>query len=174
MNDNALKHHGILGMKWGVRRFQKKDGTLTKAGKTRAKQARDMTDEELVTSVKRMNLESSYNKMTKKPAKLEKTKRLVDASSTLVNKVDKLSKESVDKTVVKEKLNLNKMTDKELRDRINRTNLEKQYTDMFAKETVTISKGKQYADNVLGVAGGALLVTGSALEIALAIKALRR
>lgn len=28
-----LEHHGILGMKWGVRRYQNKDGSLTAAGK---------------------------------------------------------------------------------------------------------------------------------------------
>ena len=30
-----LYHHGIKGMKWGVRRYQKKDGSLTTAGKNR-------------------------------------------------------------------------------------------------------------------------------------------
>lgn len=33
--DNNLYHHGIKGMKWGVRRFQNKDGSLTNAGKER-------------------------------------------------------------------------------------------------------------------------------------------
>lgn len=34
-NKNELSHHGILGMKWGVRRFQNADGSLTAAGKKR-------------------------------------------------------------------------------------------------------------------------------------------
>lgn len=35
MENLYLQHHGILGMKWGVRRFQNKDGSLTPAGKKR-------------------------------------------------------------------------------------------------------------------------------------------
>lgn len=33
--DSELKHHGILGQKWGIRRFQNPDGTLTPAGRER-------------------------------------------------------------------------------------------------------------------------------------------
>ena len=32
---NELYHHGIKGMKWGIRRYQNKDGSLTDAGKKR-------------------------------------------------------------------------------------------------------------------------------------------
>ena len=35
MYSRQLYHHGILGQKWGVRRFQNKDGSLTNAGKNR-------------------------------------------------------------------------------------------------------------------------------------------
>jgi len=35
MNNDYISHYGIIGQKWGVLRYQNKDGTLTEAGKKR-------------------------------------------------------------------------------------------------------------------------------------------
>lgn len=37
VSEDFLAHHGVLGQKWGIRRFQNKDGSRTEAGKKRAR-----------------------------------------------------------------------------------------------------------------------------------------
>lgn len=45
MSENYIQHYGIKGMKWGVRRYQNKDGSLTPAGKKRiSKEYKKLSD----------------------------------------------------------------------------------------------------------------------------------
>ncbi len=55
MNNIYLSHHGIKGQKWGVRRYQKKDGSLTPAGKERYDDVSSVGK-----SKHRANLEAKY------------------------------------------------------------------------------------------------------------------
>lgn len=100
MENNTLTHHGIKGMKWGIRRFQNKDGSLTPAGKKRQRVE---------------NADENENKS---------------------------------ETVNPKKKRLSELSDQELRDRINRLQLEKQYKEL-SKDTANYRRGKDFALRVI-------------------------
>ena len=66
MNDfnehNYLCHYGVLGMKWGVRRYQNKDGSLTEAGKRRYNEIYDMQESKANSDSYKKQIEKMKNK----------------------------------------------------------------------------------------------------------------
>ena len=140
--DEELKHHGIKGMKWGVRRFQNADGSLTPEGRKR------------------------YGSGDLKEAqkKVEKGKMVDGVKKTRVKAAEKQQKKIKD--------DLSKMSDQELRDIVNRLNMEERYTQVMKSRGV--ESGKNRVDKILEYAGTALTIGSSALSIMIAIKELQK
>lgn len=165
MADYELRHWGIKGMKWGVRRYQNEDGSLTDAGKKRYD--RDQRENSGKKKGERVG-SADPNRWVREDR--ERTKRVLDETSHMANKLKSMNEQSM-RSKSKPRMDLSSMTDKEMRDRINRELLERQYSDMFSPKNTR--NGREVVNNVLDVASNVLAVGGSALSIALALKALK-
>ena len=175
-----LYHWGIKGMKWGERRYQNKDGTLTAAGRKRY--ARDAYEKGYVnedSSGVRYKVSGKKNKREDLRVEagryvredLERSKKLADESTSMARNTKNLT-DSISRASKKPKMDLSNMTDQEMRNQINRAMLERQYNDIFAEPTKA-ARGREHLSQILDIGGNALAVTASALGIALAIKQLK-
>ena len=166
--ENELYHYGILGMKWGVRRYQNRDGSLTVEGKKRYD--RDIAENLAKKKDSRIDTSSpDPNRWVRED--IERSKRVIDSGSDLIRQAKNVERNTSPRST-KKRLNVSNMSHKELRDKINRELLERQYSDMFGEEA-KVSRGRQFTRETLEIAGTALAATSSVLGIMLAIKQLK-
>ena len=83
-----LRHHGIKGQRWGVRRYQNADGSLTAAGQRRYD--RDVAENNMKKKENRAILKEGGDPDRWVREDLERSKKVVDANSDLVKEFKKL------------------------------------------------------------------------------------
>lgn len=129
--ENELMHWGIKGMKWGVRRYQNKDGSLTPAGRKRYDQEMAKLKEEEKIAKNKLRTQAKLNKLEEKRKEVEALK----SGKPLPKATQNTSKPSV-----------KDMSDEELRRVVNRMTLEQQYSKLRPEQ---VSTGKKFVDKVM-------------------------
>lgn len=129
--ENELMHWGIKGMKWGVRRYQNKDGSLTPAGKKRYDKEMAKLKEEEKIAKNKLKTQAKLNKLDEKRKEVEALKR----GKPIAKSTKQHSKPSV-----------KDMSDEELRQTVNRLLMEQQYAKLNPQQ---VSAGQKFVKKVM-------------------------
>ena len=123
MENNYLAHYGILGMRWGIRRYQNKDGSLTAAGRKRAGIKSD-SPRHKPTSAKKLAKQRAANLEKARQARVAKKEH------------EEAKKNALAKGTAKDVLKYKgELSSQELQAAFNRINLERQLSSIASSET---------------------------------------
>lgn len=148
MYNETLQHHGILGQKWGIRRFQNKDGSLKPAGRARAKKTLTEKVNDYKTKKVKVKIknEKSKQRLIAAQEKLKETEKATQTKS-FIKKQEAPAPEKKTSPVSK---SLKSMSDDDLRAANERMRLEKQYNEyMRDLNPKQVSKGQAFAKQVV-------------------------
>lgn len=161
MNKTYLVHHGIKGQRWGVRRFQNTDGSLTSAGKRRYGTSNEHGNT-ISNREGKKQLHRDYKKAdaTAAEAALSGTSKVLYDAGNTVGNIGK------NKSKVVNKHDYSKMSDEDLRKRINRLNMERNYGELTG-DTKRVRTGADWTREILQTTGA---VAGMAATVALTAK----
>lgn len=130
--DGELKHWGIVGMKWGVRRYQNKDGSLTAAGRKRMKAESDKLKEREQVIKNKERVKARQDRMASKKAELDARQKALDNAA----KAEKAAKKAGKSAPPGEKSKAIKdMSDDELLKAVNRARLESELQRLRPDDT---------------------------------------
>jgi len=130
-----LMHHGILGQKWGVRRYQNADGTLTAAGKKRYGTVENYEKAKAAASAKKENRKKAREERKAKRAKAREERKEAMALEY---------KKQAEEEAIKEKL-VSKLDDRLDRGEISRKEYDRLIDDM---DLMDIDEIKALSDEV--------------------------
>lgn len=162
---NDLQHWGIKGMKWGVRRYQNADGSLTPAGIKRYRNESEAMERELSGAKNKAGVEE-YQTALKSAKSASET---VDTARKLKNDADKISDPKLEKRIRK---STQEMSDQELQKAVQRLNMEDNYTRMMMHRE-HLERGESFVNKSLDVSATALKGVTAALTIAVLLKQLK-
>lgn len=173
LDADELYHHGIKGMKWGVRRFQRKDGSLTSAGKKRY-----LDDPSVKSSKAKMDAarkkqraaNADYTNASNKASFIPTKSNMQEANKAYARKIkadSEYRRSKFDYSTDKEAARLRE-SGKEIKNKSkHRLKLEEQYKKMgLTDEQAQAAANKRIRTEKILAASAALTVTACAAYVA--------